>query len=178
MNNHPEVNTRVDLAILFAKMGFKTGAEIGVCQGKYSRVFCRNIPKLKLYCVDIWEVDTNDPWDYGENHSLHYERAKRILAPYDATLIKKASSEAVKDFEDNSLDFVYIDSNHTYKYTLEDLTIWSPKVRSGGIVSGHDYYNLKGFGIIKAVDEYMLTHNITDGFITVEKPHSFWWVKP
>lgn len=178
MNFHPEVSTRVDLAILFGKMRFRVGAEIGVCQGKYSRVFCRNIPGLKLYCIDIWEVDKNDPWDYGENHSIHYERAQRILAPFDAILMKKSSMEAVKEFADNSLDFVYIDSNHTYKYTLEDITEWSKKVRSGGIVSGHDYYNLKGFGVIKAVDEYMLANKIPEGFITVEKPHSFWWVKP
>jgi len=178
MENHPEVNTRVDLAKLFGNMGFKFGAEIGVCQGKFSRVFCWNIPNVKLYCIDTWEVDKNDPWDYGEAHSVHYERAKKILAPFDAILIKKKSMDAVKTFADNSLDFVYIDSNHTYEYTLQDITEWSKKVRSGGIISGHDYYNMKGFGVIRAVDEYMMANNITKGFITVEKPHSFWWVKP
>ena len=47
--------------------------------------------------------------------------------------------EAVKDFKDNSIDFVYIDGNHTYDYVTQDITEWSKKVRKGGIVSGHDY---------------------------------------
>ena len=48
--------------------------------------------------------------------------------------------EALKDFNDNSLDFVFIDGNHTFEYVVEDIAQWSKKVKVGGIVSGHDYW--------------------------------------
>ncbi len=47
--------------------------------------------------------------------------------------------DALEDFEDNSLDFVYIDGDHNFKHISEDIYEWTKKVRSGGIVSGHDY---------------------------------------
>ena len=48
--------------------------------------------------------------------------------------------EAVEDFADESLDFVYIDGNHDFRYIAEDLAEWTKKVRIGGIISGHDYF--------------------------------------
>lgn len=55
--------------------------------------------------------------------------------------------EALEDFADESLDFVYIDANHEFRYIAEDLFEWTKKVRKGGIVSGHDYfYNKTGTG--------------------------------
>ena len=48
--------------------------------------------------------------------------------------------EASRDFRRNSLDFVYIDSDHRFKETAEDLVEWAKKVRPGGIVAGHDYF--------------------------------------
>ena len=48
--------------------------------------------------------------------------------------------EAINDFKDGSLDFVYIDANHLLRYVIEDICEWSKKVRRGGIVSGHDYF--------------------------------------
>ena len=59
--------------------------------------------------------------------------------------------KAIKDFEDNSLDFVYIDGNHDFVHFTNDMYWWSKKVRVGGIVSGHDYmyYPLKNFNHVK-----------------------------
>jgi hypothetical protein len=51
--------------------------------------------------------------------------------------------EALGDFEDESLDFVYIDGNHEFRYIAEDLFEWTKKVKKGGIVSGDDYFFLK-----------------------------------
>ena len=48
---------------------------------------------------------------------------------------------AVTRFEDNSIDFVYVDARHDYKGVLEDLRLYWPKVRQGGILAGHDYLN-------------------------------------
>ena len=51
--------------------------------------------------------------------------------------------EAAEDFKDESLDFVYIDANHEFRYIAEDLAEWTKKVRKGGIVAGHDYFFVK-----------------------------------
>jgi len=47
--------------------------------------------------------------------------------------------DALEDFEDESLDFVYIDGNHKFRYIAADIVEWEKKVRPGGVVSGHDF---------------------------------------
>ena len=75
-------------------------------------------------------------------------------------LIRKFSAEAMLDFEDNSIDWIYIDGNHSYEFVKEDLNGWWPKLKSGGYLCGDDYIDGKyqveelQFGIIKAVDEF------------------------
>jgi len=167
------INTREDLAQYFNELGFTTGAEIGVLAGLYSAVLCEANPGLKLFCIDAW--------GYGEHkrkayHLQAYEEAKVRLAPYDATLMHKLSMEAVKDFEDGSLDFVYIDANHKYSFVEEDIREWTKKVRKGGIVSGHDYEFEPG----RAVDDYVKINNDVDLQITPKKSDkalSWWFVK-
>ena len=67
--------------------------------------------------------------------------------------------EAIKDFKPESLDFVYIDANHSYKNMKDDIEGWSKIVRKGGIVSGHDYGHFKhkdrNLGTKKAINEYI-----------------------
>src|SRR4029078_5218989 len=102
--------------------------------------------------------------------------------------------EAVKDFKDESLDFVYIDGNHQLRYVIEDLVEWSKKIRSGGIISGHDYIYTNprtAAGIchvIYAVNAYTATYKIKNWYLLgrkEEKPNekrdkwrSWMWVKP
>lgn len=56
--------------------------------------------------------------------------------------IEKISKEAVKDFEDNSLDFVYIDGCHKYESVKNDILTWLPKVKSGMFLGGDDYFRV------------------------------------
>ena len=139
---------RNDMAKLFKELNFNLGAEVGVARGSYSKVLCEANPNLKLYGIDSWDriaYESNIvPVDAGiqstqEEFDGEYERAKRTLAPYDCTLIKKYSMDALDDFEDGSLDFVYIDANHDFPNFISDLHYWLKKVRIGGIISGHDY---------------------------------------
>ena len=85
-----------------------------------------------------------------------YEIATERLKPYNCAIIKQFSKDAAQTFKDGVLDFVYIDANHEYKFVLEDIEVWTPKVRNGGIVSGDDYYMTQtgNFGVIQAVHEY------------------------
>lgn len=147
---------RIELAKYFKKLGFKVGAEVGVLEGSYSRALCRYNPELKLYSIDAWGL-LDKKEGMRAFHLKMYERAKRKLSFHTAILIREPSIEAAKRFADGSLDFVYIDANHSYPAVKEDITIWTPKVRSGGIVSGHDYQLEE---VIKAVDEYVENNNL------------------
>lgn len=135
--------TRDDLPGFFVQMGFKVGAEIGVYKGEFSEKLATL--GLKLFAIDPWKIYKDFENPRGQARlDFQYEHAKRVLAPYsNAQIIRKTSMEAVEDFEDESLDFVYIDANHEFRYIAEDLFEWTKKVKKGGIVSGHDYFFVK-----------------------------------
>lgn len=145
------MKNRTELAEYFAELGFKTGAEIGVQGGRYSDVLLKKIPGLKLYSIDVWEA----------KYKVYEERARKLLSQHPGSvIIKNWSIEAAKDFADNSLDFVYIDANHWYESVKQDLETWTPKVRPGGIVSGHDYvFNKRTVQVTRAVDEFVQLNN-------------------
>lgn len=134
--------SRDDLPQFFVEMGYKVGVEIGVYKGEFSEKFAK--AGLKLYAIDPWLSynDYGDPKKPSETDFFNslYEHTKRVLAPYpNCTIIRKTSMEAAKDFADRSLDFVYIDGNHQFKYVAEDIAEWSKKVKVGGVICGHDY---------------------------------------
>ena len=99
--------------------------------------------KGHLTCVDPWE---NQPESvYLDSANLYdmakvYATAARNLAPYRVTLMRAYSVDAAKRFADGSLDWVYIDANHAYWAAAEDNAAWWPKVKPGGLFSGHDFY--------------------------------------
>lgn len=152
------MNGSADLSKLFAELGFTKGVEIGTDQGLFAEVLCQDNPKLHLYCVDPWtsssyvkgESGVDEEQEYFDNR---YLETKQRLSPYNATLIRKTSLEALADFPDGSLDFVYIDGNHDFLNTTQDIHFWKKKIRPGGILSGHDYafYSYKKFNHVKRV---------------------------
>lgn len=179
------MNNRIDLARHFNNLGFNVGAEIGVADGRFSEALCKSIPGLKLYCVDPWTTYKGNRRGGGkQQHDANFASAQARLLPYDAHLLRGLSSSMAPTILDGSLDFVFIDGNHDYEYVLEDLFIWSKKVRKGGIVSGHDYYHFNNSGVIEAVDAYVYEHDIDLQIIGEVRKHArdddqpcFWWVK-
>ena len=139
--------SRDDLPQLFVDLGFKVGAEIGVYKGEFSEKFAK--AGLKLYAVDPWRIYKDYDNPRGQSRlDFQYEHTQRVLAPYPkCQIVRKTSMEAAEDFADESLDFVYIDGNHEFRYIAEDLFEWTKKVKKGGIVAGHDYFfNKTGTG--------------------------------
>jgi len=132
---------RNDLPEFFKEMGFKRGIEVGVFQGEYTEVLAKS--GLEIYGIDPWLQYEGYVYSTGKTKVYFndmYEKAKERLSPYkNVKLIRKMSMDALSDFEDESLDFVYIDANHTFKYIAEDMYYWSYKIKDGGILCGHDY---------------------------------------
>jgi SAM-dependent methyltransferase len=162
--------SRDELPQFFVEMGYKVGAEIGVSKGRFSVKFASQ--GLTLYAIDPWKVynDYNDARGQTFYNSL-YQQAQKSLAPYTTCkIIKKPSMEAVLDFADNSLDFVYIDGNHEFKYVAEDVSEWSKKVREGGVISGHDYAYIRlHCHVIPVVNAYTQAYNITNWYLLGRK---------
>ena len=130
------------------------GAEIGVRFGDTAEVILANNPELKLYLVDPYTPYEDIYCPYTQEMQSDIElKAKQRLEKYKgAAWIKKTSVEAVKHFMRGTLDFVFIDAVHTYEHVREDIALWTPIIRNGGYLTGHDY-SIEG--VKKAVDEFV-----------------------
>lgn len=185
---------RNNLAELFAELKFTKGAEIGVENGLYSEILCKANPNLHLFCIDPWKAAAYEPGvdgvDEQANFNQRYKAAKERLAPYRCTIVRKTSMAALKDFADETLDFVYIDGNHDFVNFVNDLHYWRKKVRQGGIVAGHDFatYPFRKYNHVKrALEAYVASYRMIpvfvvgsfayqEGFIR-DKYRSWFWVK-
>lgn len=164
---------RDDLAKLFAELGYTIGAEIGVSRGIYSEVLCQANPGLLLYCIDPWKA-YSEYWERVSQAKFDrlYGEAVDRLTPYGCRLVRKFSMEALEDFEDRSLDFVYIDANHDFLHVTRDVDGWRRKVRKGGIVSGHDYRGQRrqvGHHVVEVVNGYTVAYRIRPWFVLGRK---------
>jgi predicted O-methyltransferase YrrM len=170
---------RGDLAALFAAQGYRRGAEIGVADGRFSLVLCQTIPDLHLLCVDPWRAYAGNPRGGPQaQQDRNYLLARERLAPYEVTFYRAMSVQAACEVAEQSLDFVYIDGHHGYDYVLSDLRAWSPRVRPGGMVSGHDFYHFRWAGVVEAVTEVIQQTGIQTWWLCDEREPSFWWVQP
>lgn len=169
---------RVKLAQMFAELGYKRGAEIGVADGRNSLILCENIPDLELWCVDPWEPYYDNPRGGGKDQQHgNYELAKERLEKYNVHFCRDMSLNVAINWDGPILDFVYIDGNHRFDYVMTDLIYWHPIVQKNGIVAGHDYYRFKYAGVVDAVNAYVHAHQINEWFIDDTRETSFIWAK-
>jgi len=154
-----------------------TGAEIGVQNGLYSKILLDNWKGSCLFSIDAWKHFPKD--DYIDKANCEDEQHLDLYADTTLKLRKfgersiiwrMTSEEAAKIMPEKTLDFCYIDADHSYDGVIQDLELWIPKIKSGGIICGHDfitdgeYYDEKGnlvgvFGVEKAVLEYSEKNN-------------------
>lgn len=136
--------SRDSLPEFFSQMGYKVGAEVGVFRGEFTEKFCQR--GLAMYAIDPWigYSGAGRSEKVQEKQDSNLDTAKARLSLYkNCTLIRRTSMEAVADFENESLDFVYIDGDHRFRYIAEDLYEWYQKVKRGGVMSGHDYFSTR-----------------------------------
>jgi len=162
LTNKKDNFKRRDLARLFREKGFNKGVEVGVMHGTYSKTLCQENPDLELKSIDPYMEIYGEPQtkNWGNEHlEEKFEFATEALQPYNAELIRKTSLEAVKDFDYESLDFVYIDGSHQFDYVMVDIIEWGKRVKKGGIIAGHDYVG--GWpDVAEAVNTYAKVHGV------------------
>jgi SAM-dependent methyltransferase len=160
IRNREELGTLLNLRNLRGK-----GAEIGVCKATFSREVLLRWGGTSYFAIDPWKEYPKDQYVDLANRSQAeqdktYDLARGRLAEFGSIveILRMTSAEAAARFGDESLDFVYVDGQHHYEAVVEDLSLWYPKVRPGGLLCGHDY--LDGFvdnavfGVKRAVDEF------------------------
>lgn len=152
-------------------------AEVGSWKGKssaYMAVEIANSNKnIRFYCVDTWEGSVEHK-DREDLKSL-YDTFISNMAPVENyyTPMQMSSLKAARIFTDEIFDFVFIDASHQYEDVIEDIKAWYPKVKKGGIIAGHDYYqggDAYGFGVHRAVNEYFPNGNFTSD------PQQYTWM--
>lgn len=148
------------------------GVEVGVYLGDMSAQLLRLCPDLTLYMVDDWKPAderleayrrSGDPRarDSAAEQEAHLREATEAtaFARDRRWIIREDSTAAAALVPNASCDFVFIDADHSYEGVARDIAAWTPKVRPGGILSGHDYcppgkYTARGWpGVVRAVDE-------------------------
>ena len=105
-----------------------------------------------------------------------YLKTKKRLKVFGnrSSLIRKNSQEVSNFFRINSLHFVFIDGDHTYEAVKKDIETWYLKVRKDGLVIGDDYH-ISFPGVIKAVNEFCKSKNLT--LNNMGANNRIWWFK-
>ena len=144
------------------------GCEIGVQCGNNAISILENMPNLvKLHLIDSYSRSSEERIDeLTKMLSSRYEKIEWHIKP---------SSDAVKDFDDDYFDFVYVDGGHRYQTVKDDLELYWPKIKTGGVFCGHDYsLSGKKFGNVqvdKAVNEFAYNNGLI-----IHLHHPDWWI--
>jgi predicted O-methyltransferase YrrM len=114
---------------------------------------------IKFDCVDTWDyVESSSEIEKSEFDNLFEVFNSNIEPVKDViNIIKSLSWDGAKNYEDNSLDFIFIDAGHDYESVTKDITNWFPKLKIGGLIAGHDYHHLP---VNKAVNDFFGESNI------------------
>ncbi len=143
-------------------------AEIGVAQGDYSQKILDIVKPKKLHLVDAWEQ---------EQYIASRKRVEsRFASQIEEGLVEinlGYSTDVLATFPDEHFDWVYIDTNHSYETTRDELLLAERKVKSGGRILGDDYclgniYTPVVFGVIAAVNEFCIKRNWKFDYLTLD----------
>lgn len=181
MRRHTRNLIRLLKRELGAGTSIKSGVEVGVWRGQNAAALLQHLPDLTLAMVD--------PYDEGGDHSTMSKTPRELrqakvesdertrFATNRRSRIFKTSEEAAREFRDRVFDFCFIDACHMYEAVAADIRLWEPKVRPGGVMSGHDYdgrMDRKGvWGVKRAVDEWAAER----GYEVGVQPGNVWWVR-
>ena len=177
--NISEVNKREDFGLFLNTRGLTNIAvEVGVHRGASAVPFLNKWNGKTFYAIDIWDKFDGDEIGISETRYLDHLQAVNVLNQFrdriDIRILKATSVKGSEIVPNNDIDFVYIDANHQYEYVKQDIEVWYPKIKYGGIIGGHDYVFNSSHGSLdvkKAVDEFAINNNKDIYFI----PNSSSW---
>lgn len=150
------------------------GVEVGTFEGYNATNIIKYCSFDKLYLIDPYRpyediVGGLGDFDLKTWDALYQKVLSRVGDK--AEIIRKPSLDAVKDFKDLSLDFVYLDGDHSGDNVLKEILTWLPKLKIGGVLGGHD---IKEGGVLQAVTEWNIPNPEYDEKIITEA--NDWWL--
>jgi len=178
-----------------------SAVEIGCWTGCASSIIAECVSRVNgiLFCVDWFKGIPNHQLEEVASRNniqaLHRQNVTEVGYYKWVNVLPMSSEEAVKTFQDNSIDFLFIDGDHKYEKVKQDINLWYPKVKKGGWLTGHDceihllpHINIDHYltlgddslyieevqtwahvGVVKAVGERFHEVNITNGIWSVKK---------
>jgi predicted O-methyltransferase YrrM len=162
--------------IIHLKNTFKNkpliGAEIGTARGHNAKSMFRTLNINHLYLIDPYIPYFDARNKLETSYADCFKRAQHVLSNYldRVTFIKKTSIAAYPEVP-GDLDFVYVDGNHSYEYVKKDIELYWNKVRSGGVLGGHDF-SPDYYEVAKAVIEFAEKQGLV---INARTSHCDWW---
>ncbi|MCZ2344462.1 MAG: class I SAM-dependent methyltransferase [Bacteroidales bacterium] len=167
------------------------GAEVGVATGGTAAALLNAYPALHLHLIDPWqEYACDHPYRVSGDRCARRNRNANACAALTTlqrtgfaaarrTIWTEESILAATRLTDASLDFVFLDADHTYPAVQADLQAWWPKIRPGGVFVGHDYQGRRDrrgiWGVRRAVEEWAACQRLT---VTVTQNHVWSVQKP
>src|SRR3954471_5048455 len=120
------------LAVVLPRGGI--AAEVGVADGLFTQKILQFADVKTLHLIDTWSSDR-----YGAGLSLVKQKFAAEIATRKVFLWQGDSTEVLADFPDHHFDWIYIDTNHSFDLTLQELRLSSGKVKATGYLAGHDF---------------------------------------
>ncbi len=161
------VANRIELLKRLPKQGMV--AELGVDEGYFSDLIVEYCTPQKLHLVDTWSSRRYNDGKFSKVTS----KFKKQIESGSVKIHRKLSTEASSEFNDYYFDWIYIDTDHRYRTTLDELYAFSKKVKKGGLIAGHDYVmgnwskSIK-YGVVEAVAEFCVKENWRIKYLTAD----------
>lgn len=154
------------------------GIEIGTCRAESTAYLLEKCPNIqRIFTIDPYQAYQD--WN-GEITQDDVDRfmdaAKKNLEPYGdrARMIRETSTQAVSNFTDTLVDFIFVDGDHSYEATLADCEAYYPFLKPGGFFCGHDYSSIDA--VYRAVNDFRDNNKITSP-INLSTNSTFFWYK-
>ena len=156
--------------------------EIGVADGVNFFGLLETAQPTLIYGIDTWNRYSLPPqpaerayqkmtqYEYDQVKQSQYNRIKqKEEISHNIKIIKDCSSNVSSKFPDSFFDYIYIDADHSYEAVKTDIESWWPKVKTNGILAGHDYKLINDCGVKKAVDDFVVKKKIKHFSTTRER---------
>ncbi len=127
------------------------GVEVGVYRADFSEQILKNTNVRHLYLVDPWvkQADYKDTINDEDQEAHCRETLRKVtgfISDKRCTLIRGFSAKVANDMQIPPLDFAFIDAYHAYEAALEDITLWSKRLKPTGVLFAHDYFEGPSYG--------------------------------
>ena len=160
---------------LFGQKETLVGLEIGVASGWTMNHFLQNLSNLKLIGIDPYIGYMDGSREITQEMlDAQYLAAQDNISDFAprGKILRGYSQDFVNSFEDGSLDYIFIDGDHSYEGALRDCELFFPKIKNGGIFAGHDW---SFDGVQKAVNEFKDRNGSPN--IRIVEVDVWYWIK-